>query len=176
MQKESHEGTEQMCCCFPAAGCWWLRPNGSTHSQETHCQRRGGDTFFSLPLLFSFLVTVVWFHYLVLHTYVSITDDRATKFRTGNVCPWCLSQGCVRSYFHLVGGEDQPVSGFEGALTLTYRQYYIFMLWCLLLYFTLDCIVCTNDVMQDEIYHSSKASTVIGLLDIYGFEVLQHNR
>lgn len=30
--------------------------------------------------------------------------------------------------------------------------------------------------MQDEIYHSSKASTLIGLLDIYGFEVLQHNR
>ena len=30
--------------------------------------------------------------------------------------------------------------------------------------------------MQDELYHSSKGSSVIGLLDIYGFEVLQHNR
>lgn len=30
--------------------------------------------------------------------------------------------------------------------------------------------------MQDEIYHSSKGSSVIGLLDIYGFEVLQNNR
>uniref|UniRef100_A0A8D3B335 Unconventional myosin-Ic-like n=1 Tax=Scophthalmus maximus TaxID=52904 RepID=A0A8D3B335_SCOMX len=29
--------------------------------------------------------------------------------------------------------------------------------------------------LKDEIYHSSKASSVIGLLDIYGFEVLQHN-
>ncbi|XP_040907236.1 unconventional myosin-Ic-like isoform X1 [Toxotes jaculatrix] len=28
---------------------------------------------------------------------------------------------------------------------------------------------------KDEIYHSSKSSSVIGLLDIYGFEVLQHN-
>ncbi|KAM6907094.1 unconventional myosin-Ic isoform 2-T2 [Xenentodon cancila] len=28
---------------------------------------------------------------------------------------------------------------------------------------------------KDEIYHSSKGSSVIGLLDIYGFEVLQHN-
>lgn len=33
---------EQMCCCFPAAGCWWLCPWGGTHSQETHSQRRGG--------------------------------------------------------------------------------------------------------------------------------------
>uniref|UniRef100_A0A3Q4MZN1 Myosin Ic, paralog a n=1 Tax=Neolamprologus brichardi TaxID=32507 RepID=A0A3Q4MZN1_NEOBR len=29
--------------------------------------------------------------------------------------------------------------------------------------------------LKDEIYHSSKGSSVIGLLDIYGFEVLQHN-
>ncbi|XP_041864369.1 unconventional myosin-Ic isoform X2 [Melanotaenia boesemani] len=29
--------------------------------------------------------------------------------------------------------------------------------------------------LKDEIYHSSKDSSVIGLLDIYGFEVLQHN-
>ncbi|XP_037543996.1 unconventional myosin-Ic [Nematolebias whitei] len=29
--------------------------------------------------------------------------------------------------------------------------------------------------VKDEIYHSSKGSSVIGLLDIYGFEVLQHN-
>ncbi|XP_040006602.1 unconventional myosin-Ic isoform X1 [Xiphias gladius] len=29
--------------------------------------------------------------------------------------------------------------------------------------------------LKDEIYPSSKASSVIGLLDIYGFEVLQHN-
>ncbi|CAJ1064185.1 unconventional myosin-Ic [Xyrichtys novacula] len=28
---------------------------------------------------------------------------------------------------------------------------------------------------KDEIYHSNKGSSVIGLLDIYGFEVLQHN-
>lgn len=31
-------------------------------------------------------------------------------------------------------------------------------------------------VMQEEIYHSGKGCSVIGLLDIYGFEVLQHNR
>lgn len=31
-------------------------------------------------------------------------------------------------------------------------------------------------IIQDEIYHSSKDFSVIGLLDIYGFEVLQHNR
>ncbi|KAK2828478.1 hypothetical protein Q5P01_019512 [Channa striata] len=30
-------------------------------------------------------------------------------------------------------------------------------------------------VLKDEIYHNSKGSSVIGLLDIYGFEVLQHN-
>lgn len=30
--------------------------------------------------------------------------------------------------------------------------------------------------MQDELHRSTKSSTVIGLLDIYGFEVLQHNR
>lgn len=30
--------------------------------------------------------------------------------------------------------------------------------------------------MQEQIYHSSKDASVIGLLDIYGFEVLQHNR
>ncbi|KAF3705915.1 Unconventional myosin-Ic Myosin I beta [Channa argus] len=30
-------------------------------------------------------------------------------------------------------------------------------------------------VLKDEIYHNSKDSSVIGLLDIYGFEVLQHN-
>uniref|UniRef100_A0A3P9HD29 Myosin Ic, paralog a n=1 Tax=Oryzias latipes TaxID=8090 RepID=A0A3P9HD29_ORYLA len=29
--------------------------------------------------------------------------------------------------------------------------------------------------LKDELYHSSKGSSVIGLLDIYGFEVLQHN-
>lgn len=29
--------------------------------------------------------------------------------------------------------------------------------------------------VQEDIYHSSKASSLIGLLDIYGFEVLQHN-
>ncbi|XP_056141358.1 unconventional myosin-Ic-like [Lampris incognitus] len=29
--------------------------------------------------------------------------------------------------------------------------------------------------LKDEVYHSSKGSSVIGLLDIYGFEVLQHN-
>uniref|UniRef100_A0A4W6FL93 Myosin Ic, paralog a n=1 Tax=Lates calcarifer TaxID=8187 RepID=A0A4W6FL93_LATCA len=29
--------------------------------------------------------------------------------------------------------------------------------------------------LKDEIYHSNKGSSVIGLLDIYGFEVLQHN-
>uniref|UniRef100_A0A665X1S0 Unconventional myosin-Ic-like n=1 Tax=Echeneis naucrates TaxID=173247 RepID=A0A665X1S0_ECHNA len=29
--------------------------------------------------------------------------------------------------------------------------------------------------LKEEIYHSSKSSSVIGLLDIYGFEVLQHN-
>ncbi|XP_029956163.1 unconventional myosin-Ic [Salarias fasciatus] len=29
--------------------------------------------------------------------------------------------------------------------------------------------------LKDEIYHNSKGSSVIGLLDIYGFEVLQHN-
>ncbi|XP_017291366.1 unconventional myosin-Ic-like isoform X2 [Kryptolebias marmoratus] len=29
--------------------------------------------------------------------------------------------------------------------------------------------------IKDEIYHSGKGSSVIGLLDIYGFEVLQHN-
>uniref|UniRef100_UPI0037E9110A unconventional myosin-Ic-like isoform X2 n=1 Tax=Semicossyphus pulcher TaxID=241346 RepID=UPI0037E9110A len=29
--------------------------------------------------------------------------------------------------------------------------------------------------LKDEIYHSSKGSSVIGLLDIYGFEVLLHN-
>ncbi|KAM6983875.1 unconventional myosin-Ic-like isoform 1-T2 [Tautogolabrus adspersus] len=29
--------------------------------------------------------------------------------------------------------------------------------------------------VKDEFYHSSKGSSVIGLLDIYGFEVLQHN-
>eukprot|EP00064_Thunnus_orientalis_P010390 superscaffoldBa00001411_g10416 len=29
--------------------------------------------------------------------------------------------------------------------------------------------------LKDEIYHSSKGSSVIGLLDIYGFEVLQNN-
>ncbi|XP_074528378.1 unconventional myosin-Ic-like [Halichoeres trimaculatus] len=29
--------------------------------------------------------------------------------------------------------------------------------------------------LKDETYHSSKGSSVIGLLDIYGFEVLQHN-
>ncbi|XP_020485890.1 unconventional myosin-Ic [Labrus bergylta] len=29
--------------------------------------------------------------------------------------------------------------------------------------------------VKDELYHSSKGSSVIGLLDIYGFEVLQHN-
>lgn len=34
----------------------------------------------------------------------------------------------------------------------------------------------TSCVMQDEVYHSSKGSSVIGLLDIYGFEVLQTNR
>lgn len=31
-------------------------------------------------------------------------------------------------------------------------------------------------VTQDELHHSTKSSMVIGLLDIYGFEVLQHNR
>lgn len=31
-------------------------------------------------------------------------------------------------------------------------------------------------VTQDELHRSTKSSTVIGLLDIYGFEVLQHNR
>uniref|UniRef100_A0A1A8FNB3 Myosin IC n=1 Tax=Nothobranchius korthausae TaxID=1143690 RepID=A0A1A8FNB3_9TELE len=29
--------------------------------------------------------------------------------------------------------------------------------------------------VKEELYHSSKGSSVIGLLDIYGFEVLQHN-
>ncbi|RVE63662.1 hypothetical protein OJAV_G00138660 [Oryzias javanicus] len=29
--------------------------------------------------------------------------------------------------------------------------------------------------LKDELYHSTKGSSVIGLLDIYGFEVLQHN-
>uniref|UniRef100_A0A668AWN8 Myosin Ic, paralog a n=1 Tax=Myripristis murdjan TaxID=586833 RepID=A0A668AWN8_9TELE len=29
--------------------------------------------------------------------------------------------------------------------------------------------------LKDEVYNSSKGSSVIGLLDIYGFEVLQHN-
>ena len=42
--------------------------------------------------------------------------------------------------------------------------------------FTSYCILCTSYAMQDELYHSSKGSSVIGLLDIYGFEVLQHNR
>lgn len=42
--------------------------------------------------------------------------------------------------------------------------------------FSIDCIVCTLYIMQEEIYHSGKGCTVIGLLDIYGFEVLQHNR
>lgn len=37
-------------------------------------------------------------------------------------------------------------------------------------------MMCTVYAVQDEIYHSSKGSSVIGLLDIYGFEVLQHNR
>ncbi len=30
--------------------------------------------------------------------------------------------------------------------------------------------------LQDEVYYSSKCSSIIGLLDIYGFEVFQHNR
>lgn len=43
-----------MCCCFPAAGCRWLGPQGGTHSQETHCQRRRGDALFVL------MVSLVW--------------------------------------------------------------------------------------------------------------------
>ena len=34
----------QMCSCFPAVRCWWYRPGRGPHSQETHCQRRGGDS------------------------------------------------------------------------------------------------------------------------------------
>lgn len=39
-----------------------------------------------------------------------------------------------------------------------------------------DFMLSSLHVVQNELYHSSKSSTVIGLLDIYGFEVLQHNR
>lgn len=42
-------------CCFPAAGCRWLGPRGGTHSQETHCQRRGGDVIVSLIVVFSLI-------------------------------------------------------------------------------------------------------------------------
>ena len=40
--------------------------------------------------------------------------------------------------------------------------------------FTIACSVMY--ITQEEIYHSGKGCSVIGLLDIYGFEVLQHNR
>lgn len=33
---------------FSADGCRWLGPRGSAHSQEAHCQRRGGDGRFVL--------------------------------------------------------------------------------------------------------------------------------
>lgn len=46
----------------------------------------------------------------------------------------------------------------------------------LLLCFTINFLLCTLYVMQDELHRSSKSSSLIGLLDIYGFEVLQHNR
>uniref|UniRef100_A0A8C1X944 Myosin Ic, paralog a n=1 Tax=Cyprinus carpio TaxID=7962 RepID=A0A8C1X944_CYPCA len=38
-----------------------------------------------------------------------------------------------------------------------YKDYYIFVF------------------LQDEVYYSSKCSSIIGLLDVYGFEVFQHN-
>lgn len=37
-------------------------------------------------------------------------------------------------------------------------------------------IIIFSVFLQDEVYYSSKCSSIIGLLDIYGFEVFQHNR
>ncbi len=77
----------------------------------------------------------------------------------------------------MVGGEDQPVAGSEGAVTLlltTQRRQFKFHHY--VFHHLSFIMLCTLCVIQDEIYHSSKGSSVIGLLDIYGFEVLQHNR
>lgn len=146
MHKNSpkRQSWEQMCRCFPAAGCWWLSPRGGTHSQETHCQRRGGDGLLvPVSQVFSCWVCVVRFHNFVSYSRLYVTDDQPAAFWAGGVCPWCLSQGCIWSDLHLVGGEDQPVAGSEGAVTLllaTQRQqwkfhHYVFYHWLHAVYF-----------------------------------------
>lgn len=139
--------------------------------------------FVSMRHMFSAAWCILWcvFKIWCCTCICIITDDQPAKLWAGNICPWCLSQGCVRSDLHLVGGENQPVAGSEGALTAlitTQRQQckFHYNVVGLLLCSTTNYMMCTLYVMQDEIYHSNKGSSVIGLLDIYGFEVLQHNR
>lgn len=166
-------GWEQMCCCFAAAGCWWLCPRGGTHTQEAHCQGGGGDS--SSFLLIHFYKNKKKFPFAdcdFSSVLSAITDGQCAQFRAGGVIPWRPGQGHVQSDVHVVGGEDQPVPGPQGEASDQMGQKKKQKLKS---QGEFDHTLFVS-VTQDELHHSTKSSMVIGLLDIYGFEVLQHNR
>lgn len=101
----------------------------------------------------------------------AFTDGQCAQFRAGGVIPWHPGQGHVQSDVHVVGGEDQPVPGPQGEASDQMWQKKTKLKSQGEFGHTLFV-----SVTQDELHRSTKSSMVIGLLDIYGFEVLQHNR
>lgn len=73
---------------------------------------------FFVSRVFSCLACSVRLHNFVSYLHWCVTDDQPAQLWAGDVCPWRLGQGRVWSDLHLVGGEDQPVSGSEGEVTL----------------------------------------------------------
>lgn len=73
---------------------------------------------FFVSRVFSCLACSVRLHNCVSYLHWCVTDDQPAQLWAGDVCPWRLGQGRVWSDLHLVGGEDQPVSGSKGDVTL----------------------------------------------------------
>ncbi len=158
------------------------QPSGR-HSLTRNSQpkEKRWSSFLFLLLVLLIVCCVVSIYNFMLYWHLCITDDKPAKLWAGGVCPWRPGQSRVQSDLHLVGGEDQPVAGSEGAVTLltatqTTAKTPPSCYGAFVVVFIIDCMLCTLYVLQDELSHSSKGSSVIGLLDIYGFEVLQHNR
>lgn len=108
-----------------------------THKKLT---AKGEEVTVPSPLCKRFVfVCIVWFQNVMLHMCLFIADDQPTEFWAGNVCPRRLSQGRVWSDLHLVGEEDQPVVGSEGAVTALKKRktikcsvdvFYYLTPWC----------------------------------------------